>query len=105
MDTPLIVTDANTLRKAVGAAVEDLLLNKVPDAIREAQKPKWAGKDYVKNHFGWTDRQLTYLRNKGRIEYTQHGRRILYHVPSLEKYIEEGRVKPRSGPIAKQDEK
>ena len=104
MSTSIIVTDPDTLRQAVSEAVEQVLLSKVPNAIREAKKPEWARKEYVKERFGWTDRQLTYLRNQGRVEYTQHGRRILYHVPSLERYIEKGRVKPRNGPLAEKND-
>jgi hypothetical protein len=100
----VVVIDPAQLEDRVRAVVQQTMLEHVPDAIRKANEPEYAGKDYVKERFGWTDRQLTYLRNKGRVEYAQHGRRILYHVPSIKEYIEEGTVQPRNGPLAIQDE-
>lgn len=77
--------------------------NQIPAAIKEAREPEWASKDYVNQRFGYTDRQLTYLRNRERIRYSKRGRTILYHIPSLKEYIEEGTVQPRRGPLAEQE--
>jgi hypothetical protein len=49
-------------------------------------------RDEVKDHYALTDRQLQYLRNRNKITYSQHGRRIWYLRESLEQYFEEGRV-------------
>jgi len=102
-DTPVIVTDEQTLRETVQEAVDARLEARLPEALEEAQRQEWAGKEYVKERFGWTDRQLQYLRNEGRIDYSKRGRRILYHVPSLEEYLEKGRVRPSSGPLAEEE--
>jgi hypothetical protein len=102
-DTPVIVTDEQTLREAVQEAVDERLQARLGEVLEEAQKPEWADKEYVRERFGWTDRQLQYLRNEGRIDYSKRGRRILYHVPSLEEYLEKGRVRPSSGPLAEEE--
>jgi hypothetical protein len=104
MSKPIIVTDRETLESAVTDAVRRVMLGAVPAVLREADKPEWMSRDQVCETYGLTPRQLTYMRNNGRIEYTQHGRRILYNRESIEHWIEEGRVKARSGPAAKQDE-
>ena len=96
MSTPVIVTDPDTLHQALSEAVEQVLLDKVPDAIREANQPEWLSRESVCKRYDLTPRQLTYMRNKGRVEYTQHGRRILYNRASLETWIDEGRVYPSS---------
>lgn len=101
-DTPVIVTDEQTLREAIEEAVDARLQERLPEALEEATRQEWAGKEYVKDRFGWTDRQLQYLRDEGRIEYSKRGRRIMYHVPSLEEYLEKGRVRPKSGPLAEE---
>lgn len=102
-DTPVIVTDRATLEDVIESAVDERLSERLPEALEEAQKPEWAQKEYVKNRFGWTDRQLQYLRDNNRIEYSKRGRRILYHVPSLEEYLDKGRVRPSSGPLAEDE--
>jgi len=97
---PVIVTDAETLETTVERVIERVMLDRIPDAIQEANQPDWLSRDTVCDRYDLTPRQLTYLRSNNRIEYTQHGRRILYNRASLERWIENGRVKARNGPEA-----
>lgn len=90
------------VERATEKTVARVMRERFPEAIRKAQEPEWGGKEYVKERFRWTDRQLTYLRSQKRIRYSQHGRRILYHIPSLKEYIAEGTVQPRNGPLAEE---
>jgi hypothetical protein len=103
MSQPVIVTDRETLESTVADVVRRIMLGTVPDVLREAEKPEWMSRDQVCKTYGLTPRQLTYMRNNGRIEYTQHGRRILYNRESLEKWVDEGRVRARSGSAAEQE--
>ena len=96
MPEPIIVTDRQTLESTVENVVQRVMLQRVPDAIREANQPEWLSRESVCKRYDLTPRQLTYMRNKGRVEYTQHGRRILYNRASLETWIDEGRVYPSS---------
>ena len=91
-DTPIVVAEGDTLRDAVADVVRDAMVDAVPDAIREVQKSKWLHRDEVKDHYGFTDRQLQYLRDENKVTYTQRGRRIWYLRESVEQYFEEGRV-------------
>jgi len=100
MSNPVIVTDSDTLTTTVENVVQRAMLDHLPDAIQEANAPDWMSRDEVEARYGITPRQLTYMRNKASIEYTQHGRRILYSRDSLERWIDEGRVKAREGPAA-----
>lgn len=102
-ETPIIVTDEQTLRETIQQAVDERLQARLAEALEEAQRREWADKSYVRDRFGWSDRQLQYLRDEGRIEYSKRGRRIYYHVPSLEEYLEKGRVRPSSGPLAEDE--
>ena len=104
MSDSVFVTDRKTLESTFHDVVQRVMLERVPDAIRKANQPEWLSRETVCERYDLTPRQLTYMRNKGRIQYTQHGRRILYSRESLETWIEEGRVKARSGPAAEQDE-
>lgn len=98
-ETTIITADSDTLRTLIEEAVDSRLRERLPEALKEAQRPEWADAEYVKRRYGYTRRQLTYLRSEGRIEYSKRGRTIRYHIPSLERYLEEGRVRPQSGPL------
>jgi hypothetical protein len=96
MDKPVIVADRDDLQDAVAATVRRAMLNEVSEAIREASLPEWLSREQAKQRYGLTDRQLTYLRQKRRVEYSQHGRRIFYRRASMDRYFEEGKVKALS---------
>lgn len=88
----VIATDRDTLHSTIADVVREAMLDHVPKALEEAQKPEWLHRDAVKERYGLTDRQLQYLRNNNRITYSQHGRRIWYQTESVESYFAEGRV-------------
>ena len=100
MSERIIVTEENMLNRAVAEAVQQAMLQTVPDALREATAPEWLGRDEVCQRYGLTPRQLTYMRGQRSIEFTQHGRRILYNRKSLERWIDEGRVESKNGTSA-----
>jgi len=96
----VIVTESDKIEDAVSDAVRRAMLQAVPEAIREATAPEWMGREEVCQRYGLTPRQLTYMRTNRNIEFTQHGRRILYNRKSLERWIDEGRVEPKNGTSA-----
>jgi len=96
MTERIIVTEEATLNSAVSEAVRRAMMQTVPDALREATAPEWMGREEVCQRYSLTPRQLTYMRTQRSVEFTQHGRRILYNRESLERWIEEGRVKPKN---------
>lgn len=102
-DTPIIVTDEQTLRSTIEEVLDARLQERLPEALEEANRQEWGDKEYVKDRFGYSDRQLQYLRDHDRVEYSKRGRKILYHIPSLEEYLEKGRVRPSSGPLAEDE--
>lgn len=94
-DYPIVVAEVDTLRETVADVVRDVMVNTIPEAIKESQKSKWMHRDDVKDEYGFTDRQLQYLRDEKKITYSQHGRRIFYLRDSIEEYFNEGRVEAR----------
>ena len=100
MKSSVIVTEREQIEEAVSNAVRRTMLATVPNAIREANTPEWLGRDEVCQRYGLTPRQLTYMRGQRSIEFTQHGRRILYNRKSLERWIDEGRVESKNGTSA-----
>lgn len=96
MKPSVIVTEREQIQKAVSDAVRRTMLATVPDAIREANTAEWLGRDEVCKRYGLTPRQLTYMRKKRDVEFTQHGRRILYNRESLEGWIDAGKVTPKN---------
>ncbi len=95
MADTIIVTDAETLRATIDAAVQQAIAQQVPAAIQEANAPDWLTGTAVEQRYGLSANQLTYMRGKASVEYTQHGRRILYKRESVERWIDEGRVTPK----------
>ncbi|TQE99007.1 MAG: helix-turn-helix domain-containing protein [Spiribacter salinus] len=95
MNNSVIVTEEEKINSAVAKAVRQAMLETLPAAVREATAPEWLSREEVVERYGITSRQLTYMRSKRSIEYTQHGRRILYRRASLEEWIDEGRVTPK----------
>lgn len=89
----LVITYRDDLEDAIAATVRQAMLNEVSEAIRLAALPEWLSREQAKQRYGLTDRQLTYLRQKRRVEYSQHGRRIFYRRASMDRYFEEGKVK------------
>ena len=83
------------LDEALSRVLEPALEKKLPDALRNAMRAAWLSGNQVTAEYGLTSRQLTYIREKRRIEFTQHGRRILYKRTSIESWISEGSVTPR----------
>jgi hypothetical protein len=95
MDPKIVVVDRDELRDVVDNVVREAMLAEVPDALREANLPEWLSREQAKDRYGLTNRQLTYLREKRRVEYSQHGRRIFYRRASMDEYFEEGIVEAR----------
>lgn len=96
----VIVKDREEVENIVAGVVRRVVEEHIPEAIQKANEPEWAQKEYVKERFGYSDRQLAYLRTRKRIRYSKRGRTIHYHIPSLKEYLEEGTVQPRNGPLA-----
>lgn len=96
MSSHIIVTDRDSLERAVAKAVRRVIAEVVTEAVREAHAPEWLSREEVCERYGLTARQLTYMRTKRSVEFSQHGRRILYSRDSLEQWIDEGRVNTKS---------
>jgi hypothetical protein len=93
----IIITDRQALQEVVHTSIRQILLEEVPTAIKKAERGKWMHRDEIRNEYGLTDRQLQYLRDNNRIEFSQHGRRIWYLRESVEDYFDEGRVEAQGG--------
>jgi 5-bromo-4-chloroindolyl phosphate hydrolysis protein len=81
---PVVVATPQDLRDTVADVVRRVMVESVPEAIREAQKAKWLHRDEVKNKYGLTNRQLQYIRDNNKVTYTQRGRRTWYLRESIE---------------------
>jgi len=88
----VFVADRDTLKEVVRSTVRQVMVENVPEALREASLPKWLSRKQAKKRYGLTNRQLQYLRDEERITYSQHGRRIWYLRESMDEYFDEGRV-------------
>ena len=80
-----------TVRKAVDSAVE----KRLPDVIQKATRKKYLTTKEACEYLGITRRSLYHLKHSGQIEFSQHGRKVLYPVDALDAFIENNRVKLR----------
>jgi hypothetical protein len=88
----VVVATPEDLRDTLADVVRTVMLESVPQAIRETNKAKWLHREEVKSRYGVTNRQLQYLRDNREVTYTQRGRKVWYLRESIEGYFEEGRV-------------
>ena len=88
----VIVAEPDELESTLEKVVKRIMLNHVPEAMRKADLPEWLSREQAKDRYGLTNRQLTYLRQKRRVEYSKHGRQIFYNRESMDAYFEEGKV-------------
>lgn len=92
---PTYIFTQDKLDQAVIKGLKEALEEVLPSALRDAQRSEHLSGKRVTAEYGLTPRQLTYMREKRRIEFTQHGRRILYKRASLDAWISEGNVARR----------
>lgn len=89
----VVVADQEKLRDTIESVIRRVMLDEVSEAMRLADLPEWLSREQAKERYGLTDRQLTYLRQERRVEYSKHGRQIFYRRESMDEYFEEGKVK------------
>ena len=92
----IVVADRDDIRRAIESVVRRVMLDEITEAIRLADLPEWLSREQAKERYGLTDRQLTYLRQERRVEYSKHGRQIFYRRESMDEYFEEGKVEALS---------
>lgn len=94
---------SEAVRDEVQAAVEAALTNALPGVIRRAALPPYLTKAQLVELTGWSARKVDYLREKRRLPFTQHGRKVLFATADVEAFLAEGHVSAQGSPRRAQE--
>ena len=76
--------------------VTRVLDEKLPSIIRKATRKQWFNNKEAAKYLGRTTRHLQNLRDTRKINFSQNGKTIRYHIDDLEAYLNKGIVKQRA---------
>lgn len=82
------------LNAIVSKAVKEVFEKELPSMLRKAKRKPWINTDELMELTGWSRRTCQYLRDERRIPFTQEGRKILYPMDGIEKYLEGNKIDP-----------
>lgn len=77
---------SQTIEKAVKEAVNEALKD-IHKMIRRATTKEYLTTNEVMEFTGWSRRTVQHLRDTKQIEFTQHGRKILYPIDKLYEFF------------------
>lgn len=89
------ISTQDELKAIVEQAVAEAMAERVPDIIRKATRKEWLTTKEAKEMLDCSRRHLYHLRDTKQIKYHQHGRKILFHIDEIERFLEENEVKRR----------
>lgn len=94
-----IVTDSEQIKEAFREVVEGILHECLPPLIQEALYKPLLTRQEVKELTGWSDRQLQYLRDAGKIDFIRREPKVfLYPTEGILRYLRANYVQAR-GPV------
>jgi len=76
--------------------VDALLTRRIPEIIRRANRKEYLTTAEFKELTGCSHRVQQYLRNEGKIPYSQEGRKIFYKTTDVESFMEARRVNDKA---------
>lgn len=89
------IATQDELKSIVEQAVAEAMAERVPDIVRKVTRKEWLTTQEAMELLDCSRRHLYHLRDTEQISYHQHGRKILFHIDELERFLEENKVKRR----------
>lgn len=83
------------LETLVEEAVVNAVSKRVPEIVRKATRKEWLTTKETMELLDCSRRHLFHLRDTNQITFHQNGRKILFNIDDVEKYLEETKVKRR----------
>ena len=87
-----VVTSPEKIQAFIREAIIEVLERRLPQLVKKATQKEWLTREEVKDLTGWSDRTLQHLRDSGQIEYSQHGRKILYPTEEFMEFLDDHRI-------------
>ena len=81
------IASKEELAEVVQKSVKQLLKKELPSLLRKAKRKEWLNTNELMDLTGWSRRTCQYLRDEGKIPFSQEGRRILYPMDGIEEYL------------------
>ena len=92
MEKAVYVASEEQFRKFLAETVDSILSRRIPEIMRKANRKEFLTTKEFKELTGCSHRVQQYLRNEGKITFSQEGRKIFYRTVDVEKFMEERRV-------------
>ena len=96
MNTDIFIPSEEKFREILSETVDTLLEQRIPEIIRKANRKEYLTTAEFKELTGCSHRVQQYLRDEGKIPYSQEGRKIFYKTTDVEQFMEERRVNAKS---------
>lgn len=92
-----IVVTPDELKSIVEQAVSKAVDERLPDIVRKATRQEWITQEKAQEILNCSRRHLYHLRDTNQISFHKHGRKILFHIDEIERFLEENEVKRKEG--------
>lgn len=92
MNTDIFIPTEEKFRKIISDTVDSILEQRIPEIIRKANRKEYLTTAEFKELTGCSHRVQQYLRDEGKIPYSQEGRKIFYKTTDVEGFMAERRV-------------
>jgi len=96
MNTNVFIPTEEKFEEILERKVDALLTRRIPEIIRRANRKEYLTTAEFKELTGCSHRVQQYLRNEGKIPYSQEGRKIFYKTTDVERFMEARRVNDKA---------
>ncbi|MEX2574150.1 MAG: helix-turn-helix domain-containing protein [Balneolaceae bacterium] len=97
MENNIFIPTEAKFKEVLGETVDKILERRIPQIIRQANRKEYLTTKEFKELTGCSYRIQHYLREEGKISYSQEGRKIFYRTEDIETFMRERRVNSAKG--------
>lgn len=97
MENALYVASRQEFQEIIVESVDELLLRRIPEIIRQANSKEYLTSKELKDLTGFSYRTQKYHRDKGNLTFINEGRRFLYPVNEIERFMRERMIEAKKG--------
>lgn len=96
MNQNIFIPTEQKFREILTDTVDAILERRIPQIMRQANRKEFLTTKEFKELTGCSHRVQQYLRDEGKIPYSQEGRKIFYRTSDIEKFMQERRVNDKA---------
>ncbi len=95
MESNVFIPTESKFREILNDTVDAILEARIPEIIRKANRKEILTTAEFQELTGCSYRVQQYLRNEGKIPFSQEGRKIFYKTTDVEKFMADRRIEAR----------